>query len=207
MRAGPGRPIGRCSRSSGTEIWATGGLPSLRMPSPNPIVAPLALVRQLHAARASPDDQEFGVQARFAQLLADPALSAQASAGFECPAGPGPAGCMGHHGMSNWAIRIAAWLPASSRRCSRRCSRRRLACHPVPPPRPVAIVACRPPRTSQCHSQPYNHQVPILTEDTAEQLPNQCLVRFRGMVRAPPAVAAAPRVCVAVASRMHLAWR
>lgn len=49
------------------------------MAGPNPILAPLALVRQLHAARASPDDQEFGVQARFAKLLADPALGAQAS--------------------------------------------------------------------------------------------------------------------------------
>jgi hypothetical protein len=25
-------------------------------------------------------------------------------------------------------------------------------------------------------------QVPVLTEETAELLPNQCLVRFRGMV-------------------------
>lgn len=41
-------------------------------------------------------------------------------------------------------------------------SRRAPPSHPPPPPPPP--------------------QVPILTEATAEQLPNQCLVRFRGMV-------------------------
>lgn len=46
---------------------------------------------------------------------------------------------------------------------------------PFPPLPPPAGELCRCPRSKR--------QVPILTEETAEQLPNQCLVRYRGMVR------------------------
>lgn len=65
------------------------------------ITQPLQLVRSLYAARSDADGEDYGVEARFAALVADPQLCAQ---------------------------------------------------------------------------------VPVLTEDTAELVPNQCLVRFRGMV-------------------------
>ena len=37
---------------------------------------------------------------------------------------------------------------------------------------------------------PRQLQIPVLMEETAELLPNQCLVRFRGMVGRSPLLAA-----------------
>lgn len=52
------------------------------------VTAPLAAIRALHAARQREDDQEYGVRARFAALLADPLLGPQASdsKNRHCPA-------------------------------------------------------------------------------------------------------------------------
>lgn len=82
---------------------------------------PLGAVRALHAARAADDDQEFGVKARFAALIADPALGQQAS----------------HHLFLNGPARCSNGPAAQPRRISGRdrpALWARRPHHPLPPP-------------------------------------------------------------------------
>lgn len=127
---------------------------------------PLAAVRALHAARAADDDQEFGVKERFAAVMADPALGPQASE-FE-------------PGRWLWLAAGAGTAPAEA------IVKREVVSGPcrtcAPCRRLPAAAACRRPVNTVLVPLTLR-QVPILTEETADQLPNHCLVRYRGMVR------------------------
>lgn len=148
--------------------------PGPHMAGPNPITQPLALIRQLHASRLDNDDQEFGVKARFGNLLADPQQGAQASGGFEMSAAS--VGLEGRARPCTFCARPIGRQPASG------------AAGP-PPALPAAALL---PPLSLCGliaTSTFSHhkalsaaQVPVFVEETAEQLPNHCLVRFRGMV-------------------------